>query len=93
MLEYPLTLGHALWGGMLAGSMSLVSGSRSGNGELTVRRFAADSEGNMKLADELTVDTGIGPAQICVRDLGDSAEILVSCYLLGQLAKYTITNG
>lgn len=91
-LEYPLTLGHALWGGVLAGHMSLVSGSRSGEGELTVRRFGTDAEGNMELQDELTVAAGIGPAQICVRDLGESAEILVSCYLIGQLAKYTITN-
>ena len=46
----------------------------------------------MQLKDELVADTGIGPAQICIRDLGDKAEILVSCYLIGQLAKYTITN-
>ncbi len=92
VFEYPLTLGHALWGGMLAGSVSLVSGSRDGTGELTVRRFGTDADGNMQLKDELVADTGIGPAQICIRDLGDKAEILVSCYLIGQLAKYTITN-
>ena len=51
-----------------------------------------DADGNMQLKDELVADTGIGPAQICIRDLGDKAEILVSCYLIGQLAKYTITN-
>ena len=91
-LEYPLTLGHALWGGMLCGRVSLISGSRALPGELTIRRFGLDEQGGICLRDELTVDTGIGPSQISVRDLGNRAEILTSCYLLGQLVKYTITD-
>ncbi len=88
-LEYPLKLGHVLWGGTFAGQMSLVSGSREGSRELTIRTFTPDAEGGIALAQETTVEEGGGPSQVSVRDLGEGGEILVSEYALGQLAKYT----
>ena len=88
-LEYPLKLGHVLWGGMFAGKMSLVSGSREGLRELTIRTFTTDADGRMTLASETTVEEGGGPSQVSVRDLGSGGEILVSNYALAQLAKFT----
>ena len=92
VLEYPLTLGHVLWGGRVAGSTGLISGSRDGGGELIIRRFGTDADGSMVMTEEFTVDSGGGPAQISVRDLGDRTEILISSYLISQLVKYTVSE-
>ncbi len=90
-MEFPMVLGHALWGGRIAGRTALVSGSRDGVGDLTVREFRTDEGGSLVLESEFAVDKGIGPSQIAVRDLGDHAEILTACYLLGRLAIYTLS--
>lgn len=90
VLEYPLKLGHVLWGGTLAGKTCLVSGSREGDRELTIRTFKTGSDGEMALAEETTLEEGGGPSQVSVRDLGDGGEILVSNYALAQLAKFTL---
>ena len=74
---------------MFAGKMSLVSGSREGLRELTIRTFTTDADGRMTLASETTVEEGGGPSQVSVRDLGSGGEILVSNYALAQLAKFT----
>ena len=87
--EYPLEMGHVLWGGMLAGKMSLAAGSRRGGKELDILRFANES-GTFTLTEKITIDRDGGPSQIAVRELGDRAGILAANCAKGELALYTL---
>lgn len=87
--EQPMKLGHVLWGGMLAGRMSLISGSREGNRELNIYHFENEG-GVLKHAETVVIEEGGGPSQIAVRDLGCCAEILTANYARGELALYTV---
>ena len=89
VFEHPLKLGHVLWGGMLAGRMSLVSGSREGKREFNVYHFT-NEDGKLKIQEIITLEEGGGPSQITVRDCGDRTEILASNYAKGELALYTL---
>ena len=89
--EYPMKLGHVLYGGNIAGRCALVSGSREGRRDLSIHYFKNEN-GEICLSETVTVAEGGGPSQIAVRDLGDRAEILTANYAKGELALYTVSE-
>lgn len=90
VFEFPLELGHVLWGGDILGAPALIAGSRSGRGELSFRRFAPEECGRIRATETVILDEGGGPAQLYVRQLPGRVEVLAACYLTGDLKLYTL---
>lgn len=89
IFEYPMKLGHVLYGGQVAGRTALIAGSREGKRDLTVFYFD-NIDGKCALTEQVTLEEGGGPSQIAVRDLGACTEILAANYARGELALYTV---
>lgn len=82
----PVTFGHALWCGEIAGKRCLITGHRREGMELTLFDFTEDSRNPARL----TIGNG-GPSQICVCPNENGAEILSADRERGQAVLYTVT--
>ncbi len=88
VLELPLNFGHVLWGGSFLGSPGLITGSRGGEKELILYRFASDTEKGLCVREKTVVDRGQAPAQITVYEAGENAVIAAANHGAAQLTRY-----
>ena len=86
MYEYPEKKDflHAVWGGRLRGEPAFIGGSRGGNKELFLLRWR-----NGKIVSEI-IDSGAGPANICVINGKERDLILAANHESGEGAVYEV---
>lgn len=82
----PVTFGHVLWCGEIAGRRCLITGYRRDEMELSLYDFSKDSVN----PEKLVIGRG-GPSQICVCPNENGAEILSADREKGQAVLYTLT--
>lgn len=88
VLELPLDFGHVLWGGDFLGEPGMITGSRGGKKELLLYRFAFNDEKGLCVSEKTIIDEGQAPAQICVNQTGERAEIVAANHGAAQLVRY-----
>lgn len=84
--EYPVTFGHVIWGGPLAGEQSFLLGYRK---EAMVLSRIAMTNGEFV---NTIIDENVGPSQVAVAQGVDESYILSANRQIDQLAVYTVTK-